>query len=82
MRNIEPIRYTDEDVLSTQIRVGIVEDDLATFSRFAWWLFTAEGAPVDSGVIICDGDNYLSWDGNNEFPYEYTATTIGVVLIP
>lgn len=64
------------------LKVVIIEDNLSSFARFGWWLFTAEMNFVDSGICLCDGEDYTSWDGNNQYPYIFVANQLGLEIIP
>jgi len=81
MRNITPIQYTSEPVIAEVLKVVIVEDNLSSFARFGWWLFTAEMNFVDTGILRCEGEDYTSWDGNNQYPYIFVANQLGLQLI-
>lgn len=81
MKAITPIQFTEVEVMSTKLKVTIVEDDLEAFARFSWWLFTEEGIPVDTGIVHCDGETYMGWDGNNTFPYTHVASNKGLEII-
>jgi hypothetical protein len=76
MRNIQPIDYTGNGIMSTQLKVSILNDDLESSCNFEWKLFSDAGACTDKGIIICSGNDYLGWNGNNDFPYTYVATNI------
>jgi hypothetical protein len=81
MKAIEPIQYTPYPLIATEIRVTNNDDNLESQCAFYWWLFTADNTLVDNGAVMCDGDNYTTWDGNREYPYQFVADKIGVVLI-
>jgi hypothetical protein len=82
MQNIEPIQYTDKPLIATQISVQNSNDNLEDSCLFTWQLYTEQGEYVDNGSIPCSGVEYLNWDGNRQFPYEYVANNIGVILQP
>ena len=81
MKNITPIQYTSEPVMAEVLKVVIIEDNLSSFARFGWWLFTAEMNFVDTGISRCEEDDYLAWDGSNTYPYTFVAKAIGVEII-
>jgi hypothetical protein len=81
MRQIKPVQFTNEQILAEYLKVVIIEDDLTSFARFAFILFTSEMVTVDSGIVRCEGTDYTDWDGNNEFPYIYVASQINIELI-
>lgn len=73
MRNITPIQFTNEPILATKLDVTVshVTDALTSFANFSWSLHSDDGELVNNGVTVCDGDNYTSWDGNENYPYEF-----------
>ncbi len=81
MKQITPIQYTNEEILAEHIKVIIIEDDLETFARFAWWMFSADMTLVDDGIVRCEGTDYSTWTGHNEFPYTFVADTLGLEII-
>jgi hypothetical protein len=81
MKNITPIQFTNSSTLATMVRVTSIDDDFLTYARFSWWLFGENGCNVDTGIINCDGEDYLEWTGDNEFPYIFVAERLGLELI-
>jgi hypothetical protein len=81
MENIIPVLWSPVHPEATQIQVWNTNDDLQTFCLFGWQLFTAQGAVVDTGSISCNGENYASWNGNRQWPYNYVCDTLGLTLI-
>lgn len=81
MKQITPIDQANNGLLSTTLRVGILDDNLETFCSFSWWLFTEEGTLVNTGTIRCDQEDYSNWDGSNEYPYTFIAGKLGVQII-
>jgi hypothetical protein len=80
MQQIEPIVWTTKQV-ATEIQVWNINDNLDSNCTFGWQLLTADGAYVDTGTIPCESVEYQNWDGNRQYPYQYTADTIGVILV-
>lgn len=81
MQNIEPIKWVPGKPDATQLQVWGTYDDLETFCNFGWQLFTATGEPIDTGAVQCSGVEYLNWDGNRQFPYDYVANFLGLILV-
>jgi hypothetical protein len=80
MQQIEPIQWNPEQI-ATQLQVWNINDNLETNCSFGWQLLTAQGAYVDTGTISCAGVEYLQWDGNRQFPYDFVANFLGLILI-
>lgn len=81
---IEPIRVKYNDpVDSNYLGVGISQDNLMTKAVFSWSLlmFTQNGwIATDSGSVDVDGQDYIDWNGNNKFPFQFVAEKIDVTL--
>lgn len=74
MKQIAPKQDTnDVTLIATQLRVAIYHDDLESQATFNWYLFTETGELVNNGTLICAEEDYLLWDGSNEFPYNFVA---------
>jgi len=75
----------------------IINDDLKSSCTFYYYLKKAdtvipsevEGEPdkvingeilVDGNVII-SGEDYINWDGSNDFAFEYIANDLNLVLV-
>lgn len=78
---IEEILETNEHIPVTQLCIRILSDDLNTHAVFYWSLHTSTGTKINEGTIDCTGDDYATWDGNNNFPYEYVCSIKGLSLI-
>lgn len=63
------------------LTVNIIYDNLSSYCNLYWGLLDADLNTLLSGNLAIDGDDYLSWNGNNEFPYTFTAEKINVTLI-
>ena len=81
MENIVPIKWNPDTPDATQIQVWNASDNLDTQCTFGWQLLTSSGEFVDTGSIFCTGQDYLNWDGNRQWPYNFVADTIGVTLV-
>lgn len=80
MKKIVPIIWIPGEPKATQLQVWNINDNLQDSCSFGWQLLTEEGAPLDTGAIQCTGVDYLQWDGNRQFPYDYVANTLSVTL--
>jgi hypothetical protein len=76
IKQIKPIQYTEEGNLATQLQVTLVYDDLNTSCSFDWKLFDDNGTLVNNGIINCFGNDYLSWSGDNNFPYTFVSNNL------
>lgn len=75
MKQISPVQDTNnESLIATQLRVIGVSDDYESQATFNWYLFTETGELVNNGTVICAEEDYLLWDGSNEFPYTFVAS--------
>lgn len=81
MQNIIPVSWIPGEPDATQLQVWNVNDNLESSCTFGWQLLTQQGAPIDTGAIECSGVEYLNWDGNRQFPYDYVANFLGLILI-
>lgn len=75
MRNIAPIQFTNDPVLSTKLVVTI--EPGIDYINFYWTLFTEDGAYTDNGIVRCD-------EGCEDailLPYEFVASIKELVLI-
>jgi len=82
MKQITPVQDTnDKSLIATQLRVLGVSDDYETQATFNWYLFTETGELVNNGTVVCTEEDYLLWDGNNEFPYTFVAGVKNLEII-
>lgn len=42
---------------------------------------TTSGAKLSDGNITISGDTYNTWDGTNDFAYDYIATQLNLTLV-
>lgn len=45
-----------------------------------WFLKDAQGIDIDTGWETISGDNYISWNGNNDYPLSFVATQLGLII--
>ena len=93
MRKIEPIQAwkNGEQLEANLLNVYIIRDDLQTYCDFYYSLnISGEGTeanPLIVGQVIAEGnktisgDDYLAWDGDNNFAYVYIAEKLNLTLI-
>lgn len=71
----------DEPKLAYWLHVTSIEDNLNSSCKFHWVLFSEDMSPLKMGDIVCDGDDYSEWDGNNEFPFTFVSNELEVPII-
>lgn len=92
MRQIEPIEIllNEEVKIASILDAQIISDDLDSSCLFYWILKEADiivEDQVGSGLILSDGhitisgQDYINWDGSNDFAFNYIATELNVVLL-
>jgi hypothetical protein len=93
MKKIEAVQIwkNGEQLEATLLNAIIVNDNLETACTFYYQLLTggdgteampiSVGQSVAEGNISLDGENYLSWDGSNDYAFTYIAEKLNLTLI-
>jgi hypothetical protein len=93
MRKIEPITAwkNGEQLEANILNAYIINDNLATSCSFYYSLNTSGegteamplvlGQVVADGNITLDGENYLAWDGSNDYAFSYIAEKLNLTLV-
>jgi hypothetical protein len=93
MRKIEPVQVwkNGEQLEASLLQATIVNDNLESYCSFYYQLMTggdgteampiAVGQSVAEGNISLTGENYLDWNGSNDFAYSYIAEKLNLTLI-
>ena len=93
MRKIEPVQVwkNGEQLEASLLNAIIVNDNLESACTFYYQLLTggdgteampiAVGQSVAEGNISLTGENYLDWNGSNDFAYSYIAEKLNLTLI-
>jgi hypothetical protein len=93
MRKIEPVQIwkNGEQLEASLLNATIVNDNLESACTFYYQLLTGgDGTEsmlitysqsVAEGNISLNGDNYLDWNGSNDFAYSYIAEKLNLTLI-
>jgi len=93
MKRIESVQIwkSGEQLEATLLNAIIVNDNLESACTFYYQLFTggdgteampiSVGQTVAEGNIYLDGENYLSWDGSNDYAFTYIAEKLNLTLI-
>jgi len=84
-KNIEPIKAKFTDIQdSNYLVVHIAFDNLTDHCSLYWEMATVDGdnySMNDSGNVVIKGSDYTNWNGNNEYPYTFTADQLGLTII-
>jgi hypothetical protein len=93
MRKIEPIQAwkNGESQEANLLNAYIINDNLQSYCSFYYSLCASGegteamplvvGQTLAEGNITMDGDNYLAWDGDNNYAFTYIAEKLNLTLI-
>lgn len=93
MRQIEPITIwkNGESQEANLLNAYIINDNLATSCSFYYQLCASGegteemplviGQNLAEGNVTMSGDEYLAWDGSNDYAFSYIATKLNLTLI-
>jgi hypothetical protein len=93
MRKIEPITAwkNGEQLEANILNAYIINDNLATSCSFYYSLNTSGegteamplimGQTLAEGNLTMDGENYLAWNGSNDYAFAYIAEKLNLTLI-
>jgi hypothetical protein len=93
MKKIEPVTIwkNGESQEANLLNAYIINDNLATSCSFYYELCSSGegteamplvvGQTLAEGNVIIDGENYLAWDGDNDFAFTYIAEKLNLTLI-
>jgi hypothetical protein len=93
MKLIYPITIwkNGEQLKANLLNAYITRDNLKSFSEFYYTLNEGGegteknplviGKTIAEGKIIMDGENYLAWDGSNDYAFTYIAEKLNLTLI-
>jgi hypothetical protein len=94
MRKIKPIQAwkNGEQLEANLLNAIIINDNLATACSFYYSLNTSgdgtEAMPISVGQSVAEGnislsgEDYLSWNGSNDYAFEYIAEKLNLTLVP
>lgn len=93
MKSIKPISIwkNGESIEAKILNASIINDNLTSCCTFYYQLceatketemqhLTISSVLVDGNLNI-SGDEYLEWDGNNDYAYSYIAEQLNLTLI-
>ena len=93
MKQIEPIGIwkNGESQEANLLNAVIINDNLATSCSFYYQLCASGEGTEAYPLVICqtlaegnvtmDGENYLAWDGTNDYAFSYIATKLNLTLL-
>jgi hypothetical protein len=93
MKRIEPITAwkNGEQLEANLLNAYIINDNLATSCSFYYSLNTSGegteampmimGQAVAEGNLTMDGEQYLGWNGSNDYAFDYIAEKLNLTLI-
>jgi hypothetical protein len=93
MRKIEPVQIwkNGEQLEASLLQATIINDNLESACTFYYQLLTGgdgtEAMPITSGQSVAEGnislsgEDYLAWNGSNDYAYDYIAEKLNLTLI-
>jgi hypothetical protein len=93
MRKIEPITAwkNGEQLEANLLNAYIINDNLQSSCSFYYSLNTSGegteamplimGQAVAEGNLTMEGENYLAWNGSNDYAFDYIAEKLNLTLI-
>ena len=94
MKQIEPVQVwkNGEQLEASLLNAIIVNDNLESACTFYYQLLTggdgtesmpiSVGQSVAEGNISLSGEDYLAWNGSNDYAFEYIAEKLNLTLVP
>ena len=94
MKKIEPVQVwkNGEQLEASLLNAIIVNDNLETACTFYYQLLTggqgteampiSVGQSVAEGNISLSGEEYLEWNGSNDYAFDYIAEKLNLTLVP
>jgi hypothetical protein len=93
MKLIEPVTIwkNGESQEANLLNAYIINDNLATSCSFFYQLCSSGegteamplvvGQTLAEGNLTMDGENYLAWNGSNDYAFDYIAEKLNLTLI-
>jgi hypothetical protein len=93
MKQIEPISVwkNGEQLEASLLNAIIVNDNLESACTFYYQLMTggqgteampiSVGQSVAEGNISISGEDYLAWDGDNDYAFSYIAEKLNLIIV-
>jgi hypothetical protein len=93
MKSIEPVTIwkNGESQEANILNAYIINDNLESSCSFYYQLCSSGqgteamsliiGQTLADGNVTMDGENYLAWDGSNDYAFSYIAEKLNLTLI-
>ena len=93
MKQIEPVTIwkNGESQEANLLNAYIINDNLESSCSFYYQLCSSGqgteamsliiGQTLADGNVTMDGENYLAWDGSNDYAFSYIAEKLNLTLI-
>lgn len=93
MKQIKPVQIwkNGEQFEAIYLNAYIINDNLQSFCSFYYQLCSSgqgtEAMPIVMGQMLTegniplDGENYLAWDGSNDYAFSYIAEKLNLTLV-
>jgi hypothetical protein len=93
MKSIEPVTIwkNGESQEANLLNAIIINDNLQSYCSFYYSLCASGegteamplvvGQTLAEGNLTMDGENYLAWDGDNDYAFTYIAEKLNLTLI-
>jgi hypothetical protein len=93
MKPISPVTIwkNGEQLEANLLNAYIINDNLQSSCSFYYSLNTSGegteamplviGQTLSEGNVTMDGENYLAWDGSNDYAFSYIAEKLNLTLI-
>jgi hypothetical protein len=94
MKKIQPVNAwkNGEQLEANLLNAIIIRDNMQDFAEFYYSLNAGGegtetmpliiGQVVAEGNITMSGDDYLAWDGDNNYAFTYIAEKLNLTLVP
>jgi len=76
-----PVWVNGVYINATQFLLHINYDNLIDTVVFYYSLNTSEGNKVTDGNITMSGQDYLAWNGSNDYAWTWASKTLGLEII-
>ena len=66
---------------AVSLSVTVTNDNLINSCQVYFEMYDSNGQTVYYGNTSIVGDDYTSWDGNNDYPYQYIAKLFSLTIL-
>lgn len=71
----------DDAYLVKYLHVCIIADNLLSVCTLHWALFDEFEQQVRHGTVEISGDTYITWNGDNNYPFTYVAGLYSLTIL-